>query len=266
MGAGGGWTDRAPLLPSLTSARLQLSVSVPVLHPGDPEPTLLCPGEMVIDRMVQSVSHRLQRWCALAPSLPWLVLTGGLHKPTPFTVLCAIIAWFGRAAVPGAGAVPGQGCSVPRPPVAPCQPHAQQIQLHQINYSRKNNQINLASPIESVPSSFPPVPVRIFPPTTFWLWWVMYSPPPWAASLLPLTVFLQRVLFLSFPSVLTPAAPEERERTGINWLIVTFSLFFLCGAERGDARHMCESCPQANFNLPGADSETSPSLGKRGRF
>lgn len=75
-------------------------VSVSVLHPRDlpaasaahADSAGLCPGEMVIDRLIQSVRQRQQQRCALAPSLPWLVLREGMRKTNLFTVLCQIMA------------------------------------------------------------------------------------------------------------------------------------------------------------------------------
>lgn len=124
---------------------------------------------------------------------------------------------------PMTSSIPGQALSLPRrsephcrpaarallrpAAAAPCRPHAEQIQVHQISYVRNTYEINLASPIESVPPSFSPTAICIFPPTPSGRSSVVrylftspvnsFPPPPYCFP------EQQRVVFLSFPSVLT---------------------------------------------------------------
>lgn len=108
-----GWTSRATRLPSLSrlicSSQWVPECSIPELWHSEPG---LCPGRWSWTGLAAS-EPQPEAAAAMgpAPSPPWLLLREGLHKTTRFTVLCWVIACFGRAAVPGAGAVPGQARS-----------------------------------------------------------------------------------------------------------------------------------------------------------
>lgn len=172
---------------------------------------------------------------------------------TPFAVLCQVTGGFGGAAMSGAGAVPGQALS---PGLSPHGRAAARALHSPVSYSWANtsstnklctkylwnqfSESHRVSPFFFFPYTSTHLPSYLLLPAA--LWWVIYSPPPWTASLLRLTVFLKSTELFSCPSLqswLLPAAPKERERTGIKWLIFTFSFFFFsffrCGAERGHA-------------------------------
>ena len=109
---------------------------------------------------------------AEAVAFPGRSLCQGMACSLPSTVglepLCA-----GRHSSSGPCRLRG-GSALSGEAGAPCQATgdvnlAGKIQVYQINYLENTYKINLASRMKSVLSSFFPIPISIFPPTTFWL-------------------------------------------------------------------------------------------------